>query len=98
MLVVVARVAELRRDHVQRDAIFQNDSRVAVACTVQRDRRDACGHHEPPPRPTLQNKTSSKRSTSPSPRQRRLGEGRRRAGMVEVAFAVGFLSWAIFHG
>jgi len=49
MLVVVARVAELRRDHVQRDAIFQHDSRVAVACTVQRDRRDACGHHEPPP-------------------------------------------------
>src|SRR6476619_1745519 len=49
MLVVVIRVAELRRDHVQRDAVFQHDSRVAVACTVQPDRRDACGHHEPLP-------------------------------------------------
>jgi hypothetical protein len=47
MLVVVVRVAELRRDHVQRHAVFQHDSRVAVACAVQRDRRDACGHHEP---------------------------------------------------
>ena len=49
VVVVVVRRAELRRDHVQRDAVLQHDSRVAVACTVQRDRRDACGHHEPPP-------------------------------------------------
>ena len=99
VVVVVVRVAELRRDHVQRNAVFQHDSRVAVACTVQRDRRDACGHHEPPP-PALRCKTRLRASAQR--RHRHASDDLATVGVVlgwvEVAFAVGFLTRAIFHG